>query len=444
MKRLRRLVPVPGIFGFALLVRVVYNLTVGRGYVPGYDSSAYQSLGFHILEEHCFCINAYQPTVGRAPLWPGIIAIVTYIAGHHNLYSRLFLSFIGSGTCVLVYLFARDIFGRRIALLAGIVAATYTGLFIYDGWLYSESLYTFLLLACAYSVHLIQRTSQARWMVVGGVLLGLLSLTRPNGLIVLALFTCWALIVGWVKIVPWKVVARSVAIVTLLSLAIVAPWTIRNYVETHTFLPVATGDGIVLEGAYNDLIFDNVSWRGRWVGPGHLGPQRMLSHRFPHCDVKIACTPAWDAALRNEAWQWMRSHISVMPHLLGLHMKNMWTPSTPEADLPMNQFPERTSSKIVLHMIPAMSYIIFVLAALGLLVTLRIKWRQLLFIYLMILLDIAQCLYFYGSSRFRAPIEPMLVLLAIGFTWWLSLLARATSELLLRQGQRPGAPCNRG
>ena len=171
MKRLRRLVPVPGIFCFALLVRIVYNLTVGRGYVPRYDSSAYQSLGFHILEEHCFCINAYQPTVGRAPLWPGIIAIVTYIAGHHNLYSRLFLSFIGSGTCVLVYLFARDIFGRRIALLAGIVAATYTGLFIYDGWLYSESLYTFLLLACAYSVHLIQRTSRARWMVVGGVLL---------------------------------------------------------------------------------------------------------------------------------------------------------------------------------------------------------------------------------------------------------------------------------
>jgi len=37
--------------------------------------------------------------------------------------------------------------------------------------------------------------------------------------------------------------------------------------------------------------------------------------------------------------------------------------------------------------------------------------RDLLFLYLVIALTIGQCLYFYGSSRFRAPIEPMLVLL---------------------------------
>jgi hypothetical protein len=90
----------------------------------------------------------------------------------------------------------------------------------------------------------------------------------------------------------------------------------------------------------------------------------------------------------------------------------------------MNQFPHRTSSKIVLSMVNIMPILIFLFAALGFLVTLR-KWPQLLFIYLLILLDVAQCLYFYGSSRFRAPIEPMLVLLASGFVWWLLLLRGA-------------------
>ena len=40
--------------------------------------------------------------------------------------------------------------------------------------------------------------------------------------------------------------------------------------------------------------------------------------------------------------------------------------------------------------------------------------------YLSILLTIIQCLVFYGSSRLRAPIEPMLVLLAAGAIWWLT------------------------
>src|SRR5437764_11926849 len=86
----------------------------------------------------------------------------------------------------------------------------------------------------------------------------------------------------------------------------------------------------------------------------------------------------------------------------------------------MNQFPDRTSSRIVLSIVNIMPIPLFLFAALGFLVTLR-KWPQLLFIYLLLLLDVAQCLYFYGSSRFRAPIEPMLVLLASGFIWWLLL-----------------------
>jgi len=107
----------------------------------------------------------------------------------------------------------------------------------------------------------------------------------------------------------------------------------------------------------------------------------------------------------------------VIPYLLSLHLEKMWTPATPEADLPMNQFPDRISSKIVADIVEYLSIPVFVLAALGLLLTWR-RWRDLLFIYLMLGLTIGQCLYFYGSSRFRAPIEPMLVLLGVGAVWW--------------------------
>ncbi|HWZ18782.1 MAG TPA: hypothetical protein VNW73_08290 [Ktedonobacteraceae bacterium] len=39
---------------------------------------------------------------------------------------------------------------------------------------------------------------------------------------------------------------------------------------------------------------------------------------------------------------------------------------------------------------------------------------------LLITLTIAQNIIYYGILRFRAPIEPMLILLDAGFIWWLT------------------------
>jgi hypothetical protein len=53
------------------------------------------------------------------------------------------------------------------------------------------------------------------------------------------------------------------------------------------------------------------------------------------------------------------------------------------------------------------------------LVTWKRRKKELLVVYLVIATTIAQNIAFYGNSRFRAPIEPLLVLLAGGAIWWL-------------------------
>ena len=416
MKRLQPYLPALGIFCLALFIRLIYNATVGKGYVAAYDSAVYQQIAIHLLNEHCFCLIPGASTVGRAPLWPAIIAGIFAVFGDKNLFVRLFLCLIGSGTCVLVALFSRDIFGKRIGIIAGIIAALYPGLFLYDGWLYSESLYTFLLVACTYTLYRTQQTAKTRWMVTSGLLLGLLSLTRPNGLIVLLLVFLWAIVAVRAKWLPFQAAAKSVAIIAALALVIVAPWTLRNYnVTGGRLVPVATGDGLVLLGAYNSLVLDNGPFRGIWIRPSLIYPQGLYRYNYQYC--QRACEVVQNSEYTSMAGQWVQHNIGAMPTLLGLHLISMWTPSTPEADLPMNQFPDRLSSKILLALIPLSSFPIFILAALGLLLTWR-KWRHLLFIYLLIALDIVQCLYFYGSSRFRAPIEPLLVILVAGAIWW--------------------------
>ncbi len=436
MQRVKPWLPAISIFCFALLVRVIYNNTVAHNYHPLHDSAFYQGIGFNLLKEHCFCLESYITTVFRAPLWPFILAGLTTIFGPSDYFARLFLSVIGSGTCVLIYLFARDLFGWRIGILAGVIAAIYPGLYIYDGWLYTESLYIFLLFAVCYGLFRLQRTPQMNWRLwfICGILLGLLSLVRPNGMIVIGLFIIWAIIMAWQKLLPWRVTAKGALATTLLALVIIAPWTVRNYLVSHTFIPVAIGYGTVSLGAYNDKILTIPAYPGgplgTWINPLESNPAAARLYPLHTCDAP--CEVAREAAFENVAIHWIRNHWSLMPRLLELHFINMWRPEIYEADLPTVRFPHQRSTQLVLHLMRTFPIYVFILAALGFEVTLH-RWRELLFIYFMILITIAQCLIYYGIPRFRAPIEPMLILLAAGTVWWLTHKEQGTLRWIVHR-----------
>jgi len=132
-----------------------------------------------------------------------------------------------------------------------------------------------------------------------------------------------------------------------------------------------------------------------------------------------------------------------MPYLLSLHFINTWKPYTSEDGLPVREFPDRTSSKIVWDLMQYMPIPVIFLATLGLIATLR-KWKELLIIYLIILLTIAQNIVFYGSMRFRAPIEPMLVILAAGAIWWFTYNEAGTLRSLFQNKKRSAMPSPNG
>lgn len=417
MKHLLRFAPAGILFAFALCIRILYNLTVARRYTPTHDAFFYQTIGFNTLHVHCYCLHLYYPTVNRAPLWPMLIAFISVPFGPSDLYARLFFSVLGACTCVFVYLFAKALTNSiYIGLLAGVIAAMYPGLFIYDGWLYTESLYTFLLFALCYTVYRLQHTPRLYNWVICGILLGLLSLTRPNGPAVLALLLLWAVFMAWRKIFSWSFAAKGMLISTLITVAIIAPWTLRNYEVSHSFVSVAGGDGIVLLGAYNDQILANPDYAGSWINPLRSSPK--IAKPFPLYTCDARCEVKQDAVYRDAAKQWVLKHLGSMPRLLLLHFTNMWSPVTVEADLPTSRFPGLKSSQFVIVWTKLITPCIFALAALGVLAFWQ-RRRDLLFVYFIVLLTIAQNLALYGSPRFRAPIEPILVLLTAGTIWFL-------------------------
>ncbi len=376
------------------------------------------------------------------------MAMMYFFAGKHEWFVRLFYCFLDAGTCLLIYLLAKDLFGRRIALWTGVFSAIYPGLFIYDGWLYTESLFTFCLTVVTYSLyqlpyayistessgekmlptvllHWQYRLARQKWSILGGLFLGLAALTRPNGSILFALVGMWAVMVVLAKVVPWQAAVNSALIIVFIAAAMIVPWTYRNYTVSHSFVLVSTGMGDVLKGAYNDTVLQgDPAVRGMWRPPPHT----LLGHD------SYGYTPENDRLDTEQALTWIRTHLSAIPYLLSLHLLNMWIPYTYAHGLPFEEFPDRLSSKIMLYLIPIMSIPIFVLAAVGLLVTWK-RWKnRLLVSYLVLALTVAENIAFYSNMRFRAPIEPLLVLLAGGTLWWLTSNEPGTLHSRLRKG----------
>jgi hypothetical protein len=427
MKRLQKYLPLISIFFLALFIRLLYNLTVARDYFAKYDAAWYNHIAYYIANYHCFCQYPNHPSISRPPLWPYILSISYFLAPRANpqqldtgvqvFYGRLFLCFIGSFTCVLVYLLARDLFGKRIALITGSIAAVYTGLFIYDGWLYTESLYTFLLTAFVYSLYRLQRTAQRRWMGLSGLLLGFATLTRPNGLILLAMLFLWAIAIILAKILPWRTVVKSILVISSITAIVITPWAYRNYLVSHSFVLVSLGEGDVLLGAYNDNVLRGTT--GIWTSPRYITPRPDLPQVVLEGKDTAQYSAEDDKIATSYTLHWIEMHWRDMPRLLTYHLVGMWTYTT-ENNLPFIEFPGQLSSQVVGYMTLLMPIPIFLLAIFGLLVTWQHRKQQLLIVYSAIALTIVQNLVFYGIMRFRAPIEPLLVLLAGGALWWLT------------------------
>lgn len=435
MKHLNIIRPPTFVFILALIVRILYNSTIARNYTPIYDAAIYNTLARNLIDRGCFCLYGTHPSFSRPPLWPFVMAIIYFFAGKVPFYAQLFYCFLGAGTCVIIYLFTRDLFGRRAALFSGILAAVYPCLFIYDGWLYTESLYIFILTACVYLLYKLQflpparlSSSGSRWfshswqmlrqqrVAIGcGFLIGLAALARPNGIFLIALVAIWGIVIIRAKILPWKYVLQNFLIIVCLAALIILPWTYRNYLVTHKFVFISMGLGEVLKGAYNDgTLYGN----GQWLPPPH-----SINH-----DAQ-GYTLANDTEDTLTALSWIRKHLSALPYLLSLHFLIMWIPYSYSHGL---AFEEQTVSPQIFMMMVILIYVtaifVMVTAALGLLFTWKQHRQHLPVVYLLLAFIIGQNVIFYSDMRFRAPIEPMLVLLSGGCFWWIIQCRKARSQ----------------
>lgn len=166
---------------------------------------------------------------------------------------RLLLCLVGTGTVVLVGFLGRRVIGPLVGVIAAAIAALYPMLFLAEATLMAEPVYVLLVTAALLLAYrAADAPSPLRFAALGAVI-GLSALTRAEGLFFAV-----------VLLIPLVISLRSLATKRRALLALIAigtailvvvPWTIRNAVQLHAFVPISNNIGTAVDGANCDLTY---------------------------------------------------------------------------------------------------------------------------------------------------------------------------------------------
>lgn len=215
--------------GLALAVRLAW-IWFGA-WVAG-DSAWYLNVARNLVFNHVFGAGTegtnLAPTAFRPPLYSAVIALLWFGDSAPINAVLLLQAVLGTATVTLVYLIARDQFPRGVALLAatGMAVAPMTGHF--TAVILNETLFTFLLTLGVFW------WGRKRY-VATGLVFGLAALTK------VALLPFVVLLPLLTLLRPWRSCRRNYLKISLLVVAVVSIWTVRNAIEFHRFIPVAAG-----------------------------------------------------------------------------------------------------------------------------------------------------------------------------------------------------------
>lgn len=247
----------------ALGARIGYILST-PGYTMRHDDRAYDRLGLAIARTGVYPNLGGHPTAYRPPVFPYLLGALYSLtgSGHARVVGgRVLQALLGVLAVALLGALAGRLFGRRAAVATMLISAVYLPLVAGGTSLIVEPLTIVLELAGILAVLTWRRRGGTGWVVAAGVLGGTLTLTRSNGFLVVA-----ALAVGvWTgrpRLSPaaW----RPVVILLVSAAAVVAPWTIRNAVVLHSFIPVSDELGGTLAGTYNPVSAHDASAPALW------------------------------------------------------------------------------------------------------------------------------------------------------------------------------------
>lgn len=251
-------------------------------------------LAFHQLLNLIGVLGALPRHV--RPLGPlrGPRALPTY------QYLRTACSVVSAVMVPLVAQLTRRLVNDRVAVLAALLTAIYPPLIYVGASLYSELLAVPLMLVALLCITQFREGGKVRWLVVAGLVGGLTMLTHSDGVALMLplLIGAWIAVRARTRAAApagaavgggdqaggglWHARSRALwapALVVVVAALTITPWTIRNAVKLHGFVPTGTSLGFTLAGTYNSLAAHSTTRPAAWVVTWGAYPTFFANHR---------------------------------------------------------------------------------------------------------------------------------------------------------------------
>jgi tetratricopeptide (TPR) repeat protein len=414
----RRLTPMQrlvGLFVLALVVRGIYLVEISRS--PFFrtlvgDAAFYDAWAVDIQHDWLGKEVFYQ-----APLYPYFLAGIYRLAGHSTPVVRVVQIVLGAGACVLLAVGGRSFVSRRAAWIAGLLLALYAPALFFDGLVQKPSLDLFFVTVLVLLLGRIQDAAGGRGTAfAAGVVLGCLSLTRENALVLIPAMAAW---LAWIARtldappgagrVPRLSGMRLVVPMLLGSSLILAPVALRNYRVGHDLVLTTSqfganfyvGNNEAADGLYEPLVWGHGSYPEEHRDAIDLAEQAAGRALSPH-----EVSSYW-AGL---AWQWIRVHPLDWLRLMGKKWVLVWNArEIADSDEPLVY---RDASWVMKGLGSLFVFgVVCPLAVTGA-VAQRREWRRLLVAYLIAAGIACSTSLFFVFARYRFPMVPVLLLLA--------------------------------
>ena len=249
------------------------------------------------------------------PVFPLVVAACFKLFGVHTPQSifavHAFNCVISALACIPVFLLARRTFGERMGWWgAWAWACSPYGIYFAAAWAWSTHI---LLLCLCWLLYLSQDLDESPRLGLWagfGLLAGFAALTEPSVLVAMPVLMGVAL---WRL---WRAGKRWLApgtVASLMILAMLAPWTIRNAMVFHKFIPMRDSMGLELWMGNNG---QNLRWTSDELHPLHdmqeladynsMGELKYMEHKDQQAKAYIAAHPGWYAGMcvRRAVYIW--------------------------------------------------------------------------------------------------------------------------------------------
>ena len=381
------------LLGFAVRLVVAHLLLGGLGRTFDGDESAYAGMALRLIEGMGFVDNRGNSTSILGPAVPLLVAIPTALLGPQIAGIRVFMCLIEALLVPVCYLLARSVGGsRKVGLTTATIAVIFPTWIVPSGAVMTDMPAAVLIALLVWLLVEGLRRESLLWIAGSGFVWGVAILTRAVSLSYAPAIILWLLLV----MPDLKMRFAATGTIMISAALVVAPWSIRNTYVHGTFVLTSTQGGSEFNKGNNPMATGILAY-------DHAYFSENLQQRYPR--EQYVNEARRSSLYQADAVDFISKNPGRFIELCFIRFTELWKLYSPRVPL--------TASLAVIGSF-GIALPFFLIQAV------RRGWQRgpEMLLLLIIACHTAVHVVYTSIVRYRVPIEPFVIIMAIqGFCW---------------------------